>query len=189
MAEVIELAKYVAVAAAVGTQSAEVQPLDSDRWSRSSQTEVSNDFLSAAAVRKLDDQSPIGRLLNLVEEALRRLERCQELLDKQELFSADDELMACKRLFSEMLMFRGINDSLGLVSWKVFQAAQMTAITDAPTLPEALHRVLTRVWASPFMKFEEACLLAEEIEGAASIGLPPGYREVSEELLTEQPED
>jgi hypothetical protein len=190
MADVIELGKFAGMArTSSGTTPMNVEPLQDGRWSRSSDLDGSRQFLSAAAVRKLDDESPIGRVLELIELTLQRLETCLQYLGQKELFSGDDELMACKRLFSEMLMFRGVNDSIGLIAWTAYKASQVTAITDAPMVPEVLHRVLTRLWASPFMRFEDACLLAEEIESAVSVAPAAGYIEVSEELLTEQVQD
>jgi hypothetical protein len=191
MADVIELGKFAGMArTSSGTAPMNVQPSQDSRWSRSSDLDGSSqEFLSAAAVRKLDDESPIGRVLELIELTLQRLETCMQYLGQKEMFSGDDELMACKRLFSEMLMFRDVNDTIGLIAWTAYQASQVTAITDAPMLPEVLHRVLTRLWASPFMRFEEACLLAEEIESAVLIAPAAGYIEVSEELLTEQVQD
>ncbi|MGH6713916.1 MAG: hypothetical protein ACREEK_33805, partial [Bradyrhizobium sp.] len=98
MADVIELGSFAGIARLpAGTVSASVQPSKDERWSRSTDFSNSNDFLSAAAVRKLDDESPIGRLLELIEMTLRRLETCMNYLDQKELFSGDDELMACKR--------------------------------------------------------------------------------------------
>ncbi|MGH6713243.1 MAG: hypothetical protein ACREEK_30335, partial [Bradyrhizobium sp.] len=80
--------------------------------------------------------------------------------------------------------------SIGVVVWASYQACQITAITDAPMLPEVLHRVLTRLWSSPFMRFEDACILTDEIESAAeSVVSPSGYNEVSQELLAEQVQD
>lgn len=190
MADVIELGKYAGVArTSFGTSAASLNSPEAGSWSASSGEDRSQGFLSAAAVRKFDDESPIGRLLEIIEVALKRLETCMQYLGQKEMFSGDDELMACKRLLSEMLMFRDVNDSVGLVVWTAFQASQVTAITDAPLLPEVLHRVLTRLWASPFMKFEDACLLVEEIEAAGPVAPTSGYVEISDELLSKQVQD
>jgi len=188
MADVIDLGKFAGMArTASGTDAVNVQASEeTGSWTRSTNISGSAGFLSAAAVRKLDDESPIGKMLELVERILKRLEICMEHLNQQEMFSSDDELMACKRLLSELLMFREVNDSVGLIAWTAYQASQVEAITDAPALPEVLHRVLTRLWSSPFMRFDEACLLVEEIEGAVPVAPASGFIEVSEELLTEQ---
>jgi hypothetical protein len=70
MADVIELGKFAGlVRPSSGTAPINVQPSEEGRWSRSSDLGGSQGFLSAAAVRKLDDESPIGKVLELVEQS------------------------------------------------------------------------------------------------------------------------
>lgn len=146
-------------------------------------------LLNASVLRKLDNTSSLARLLSLAEEAMARLERCVFLLNSGDHLGADDQLMGCKRLFSEMLMFRNTSDAAGLLAVKFFQSSSIHAVTDAPALPSALLRALHRIWASPFMKFEEACDLADEIEEAAELSALPGYAEITTELLTDVVQD
>jgi hypothetical protein len=97
---------------------------------------------------------------------------------------ADDQFIACKPIFVEMLMFRNLSDAVGLIALKCFQvAASVKAVVDAPELPSVLERVLTRVRAAPFMSFKEACELADEIEKKTSLSAIPGVVEVSNELV------
>lgn len=189
MADVVELGKFAAARSSSGTTSVDVKPSQDGSWFRSSEERSSAGFLSAAALRKLDDESPVGKMLGLIELTLNRLETCMQHLHQKEMFSGDDEFMATKKLLSELLMFRDVNDSVGLIAWTAYQACQIEAITDAPILPEVLHRVLTRLWSSPFMRFEEACLLVEEVEEAVSVAPVAGHVQISEELLAEQNQD
>ena len=71
----------------------------------------------------------------MIEDALEELDRCISSLDAGDDFAADDMLMACKRTFSEMLMFRSVSDAIGLLTLKLFQAASVGVVIDNPQLP------------------------------------------------------
>jgi hypothetical protein len=114
---------------------------------------------------------------------LERLSVCKAFLSSDPI-AADDSFIACKPIFTELLMFRDLSDAVGLISLKCLQvAASVKAIVDAPELPAVLERALTRVRATPFMNFEEACMLADEIEGVVHLEPLPGLSETSNELV------
>lgn len=118
MAEVINFSRYASLRSSSGTQRAETAP-DQETWFTSSESSnQGRDFLSPSALRKLDDQNPLGRLLELIEASLLRLEACLGFLAAGDNFAADDEFMGCKKLFSEMLMFRDTSEAVGLLSMK-----------------------------------------------------------------------
>lgn len=182
MSDVINLGDYARRQTEALTVGA-AAPLDPMWSSDAASGEVVGGLLNASVLRKLDNSSSLAQLLSLAEDAMARLGKCLVLLEAGDRLGADDQLMGCKRVFSEMLMFRNINDAVGLLVLKFFQGSNVGAITDAPELPSVLLRGLHRMWASPFMKFEEASDLADEIEAAAVITALPGYSQVTAELL------
>jgi hypothetical protein len=185
VSEVIDLASYAhRRQTSANTSSASAPPEDAS-WYRPVEPSASSSgpFLSAGILRKLDVDSELSRFVGLTDEALDRLTACQQLLASDPL-GADDQFIGCKPVFVEMLMFRDLSDSVGLIALKCTQvAASVKAVVDAPELPSALERVLTRVRAAPFMSFEEACALADEIEGKAALTPVPGFVELSNELI------
>ena len=111
-AEVIDLAMYASLRAPSGTERAEAVANES-AWFQSSRPALTTDFLAASALRKLDEESSVGRLFELIEAALLRLEACLEFLETGDNLAADDEFMGCKKIFSEMLMFRDVSEPVG----------------------------------------------------------------------------
>jgi hypothetical protein len=141
-------------------------------------------FLSAGVLRKLDVDSELGRFVGLIDDALERLSECQQLLTSSDILGADDQFIACKPILIEMFMFRDLSDAVGLIVLKCFQvAASVRAIVDARELPGVLERVLTRIRAAPFMTFQQACVLADEIEAKSALSPVPGFVEVSNALV------
>jgi hypothetical protein len=142
--------------------------------------------LSARVLQKLDRNAQLSKFFELAANATSHINECIDLLEQQDNLAADDQFMAGKQIFAELLMFRDISDSVGLVLLRCFQAAsQVRAVTDVPTLPRTILRVLNRISTAPFMNFEEACSLADEIEHAAGRLSMPGYNELSEQLIAE----
>jgi hypothetical protein len=140
-------------------------------------------MLSASVLRKLNVDSDLGRFVDLADDALERTITCQQLLGSGDAIGADDQFIACKPIFVEMLMFRNLSDAVGLIVLKCFQvASSVSAIVDARELPSVLERVLTRVRAAPFMSFEQACELADAIEAKAVLSPIPGFVELSNAL-------
>jgi hypothetical protein len=102
----------------------------------------------------------------------------------EDFLAADDQFIACKPIFLEMLMFRDLRDTVGLIALKCFQlAGSVKAVTDTPALPSVLERALSRVRMAPFMKFEEACALSDELERVVTLGAVPGFAEISRALV------
>jgi hypothetical protein len=183
MAEVIDLAHFARRAEFAANTSFAAAPRDPSSWYKAVDEFGDGGFLSANVLRKLDVDSHLGRFVGLVQEALERLSLCQTLLPTDAI-AADDSFLACKPIFGELLMFRDLSDPVGLIALKCFQvAASIKAIVDAPDLPVVLERALTRVRAAPFMRFEEACYMADEIESVARLVPLPGLIESTNELV------
>ena len=183
MADVIDLAHYARRSEFAANTSFAATARNPSSWYKGVDDFGDGVLLSANVLRKLDVDSDLGRFVGLVHEALERLSACQMLLPNDAI-AADDSFLACKPIFSEMLMFRDLSDPVGLIALKCFQvAASIKAIVDAPDLPVVLERALTRVRSAPFMKFEEACNLSDEIESAAHLVPLPGLIESSNELV------
>jgi hypothetical protein len=183
MSEVIDLANYAKRRQTSTNTSPASAAAENASWYRPVEEFSSGPFLSAGVLRKLDVESELSRFVGLANEALDRLSVCQRLLASDPL-GADDQFIGCKPIFIEMLMFRDLSDAVGLIALKSMQvAASVKAVVDAPELPSVLERVLTRVRAAPFMSFEEACVLADEIEGKAALKPVPGFVELSNELI------
>ena len=153
-------------------------------WTRADP--VASGLLTASVLQRLDPDAELSRFLDVSSRALAGMEACLELLKARDFLGADDQLMATKAMLAELMMFREISDSVGLIALKCLQvASKVKAITDAPDVPEALRQALHRAWASPFMKFDEACDLADKIEDAAASLHLPGYVELTNELVSD----
>jgi hypothetical protein len=147
---------------------------------------VPSGALNASVIQRLNPEAELSRFLDVCSKVLTILEKCSELLEVRDALGADDRLMASKPLLTELVMFRDISDSVGLLVLKCFQAvSQVKAISDVPRLPEVLRRALNRLWAAPFMEFDEACDLADEIDAAANPISFPGYVELTNELVSD----
>ena len=186
MSNVTDLADYVSQREVLSSTAIVFQKENMTNWAQVTQKVSSGGgMLSAGVLQKLNPENEVGRFLDLCAQALAQIEECKELI-KSDPLAADDKFMASKVIFSELLMFRDLSDSVGLISAKCFQvASQVAAVTDAPELPAALIVALTRIWAAPFMAFSEACNLADEIEQAAPKLVLPSYDEVAAELVSD----
>lgn len=143
--------------------------------------------LNAAALYKPNPDSELASYLRVAERAIAEIQSTQAFVRSGSLLSADDSFMGLKRTLAELLMFRTVSDSVGLVAMRCYQAAlQVKVISDAGELPDTLARALHRVWGAPYLDFDEACSLADEIEAVATqIKVAPGYVEVCEELIAD----
>jgi hypothetical protein len=141
-------------------------------------------MLGTNALLRLSPDTELSKFTVLTSKAIEQIAKCEEELSQNDPLSADDNLMQCKITLSELLMYRDLSDSIGLVISKCWQAASaVKAVTDAPQLPTALKRTLQRIFSSPFMKFEEACDIVTKIEDVASPLSLPGYDELANELI------
>jgi len=140
--------------------------------------------LNASVLLRLDPDAELSRFLTLTREAIDVITSSQERLDAKDNLGADDRLMASKRVLSELLMYRDISDSIGLIVFKCFQAVcAAKAVTDAPRLVEALRHALEEIWAAPYLDFDRACEIVSEIESAGGVLALPGYNELANELI------
>lgn len=185
MSEVIDLAHFAQQReSSANTKFAVASSADESAWYRSAESFGEGSLLSAGVLRKLNVDSELGRFVGLAQDVLERLSDCKMLWLAGDALGADDQFIACKPILTEMFMFRHLSDSVGLIVLKCFQvAASVRAIVDAPELPSVLERALTRVRSAPFMPFDEACALADEIESSAVLSDVPGFPEVSNELI------
>lgn len=183
MSDVIDLAKFAQ--ARNESANTELANAATGEWYRRADAVIgSGGSLSAAVLSRLDIDSELGRFLGLVQSVTERLVLCQDLMKLGDTIGADDEFIACKPLLTEMLMYRGLSDAVGLIVLKCLQiATSVKAIVDAPAMPPVLQRTLARVRMAPFMKFEEACTLVEEIEKATLLQPLPGLSEFSSALV------
>jgi hypothetical protein len=134
----------------------------------------------------------VGTFLMLVEQLLSCLENAEEAIRGRDYLLADDALIAAKNHASELLMYRDLSDAAGLLSLKCFQALrEIKAVVDAPQSVETMRRAMQRIWAAPFMNFDEAADLASEIEDSVGGLVLVGYNEVAAELISDAyvPED
>jgi hypothetical protein len=139
--------------------------------------------LAAATVLRLNPETDLSRFLTLAAAAIAEMEAVEQRLAVRDFIGADDKFLASKKTLTELLMYRDISDALGLVVMKCFHAAvNVQAITDAAMLPTLIKRSLQRVWSAPFMKFEAANEIVDQIEALGAHVLP-GYKELTAELL------
>jgi hypothetical protein len=81
-------------------------------------------------------------------------------------------------------MLRDISEAVGLVGLHCVQAIDVVAISETPNIASALKSAVSRLRAAPFMKFESAMELVDELEQATSARLIlPGYNELVNCLL------
>lgn len=182
MSDVINLTHYARQRDASANTSIASASVEGS-WYRPVEATGTGGLLSASILRRLDVDSELGRFVGLAEDAIERLSTCQGLLGSGDALGADDQLLACKPLFAEMLMYRDLSDAVGLIVLKCFQVANsVKAIVDAKALPSALERALTRVCSAPFMTFEAACELADMIDASASLMPVPGMAPLASAL-------
>jgi hypothetical protein len=161
-------------------EKATLSPSVSKGFSSSS----SSGHLSAQILRQIDPDTDLAKFFDLAAQAAAHLEDCVGLMALGDNLVADDKFMASKQIFAELLMYRDISDAVGLIALKCFQAATQTnAITELPNLPIIMVRALHRVWAAPYMNYEDACSLAEEIEKETGKLVVPSYNEIASELI------
>lgn len=128
-----------------------------------------------------------GRLndfVSLSDNIRKRLEACIELIDGDDLFAADNELMLASRECQRLFLFRDISESVGLVSLKIIQAAAAIGVTTrSPKIIKIIVKSLNAIASSPYMTFDQASLLADDIEGAAGQLRFAGYGDLIGALI------
>jgi hypothetical protein len=139
--------------------------------------------LTAPDLYGTDLDTELSRLFSLSQEAINLLDTCVSDLAAGDNFGADDALMDCRRILAEMYVLRDISDAVGLLSLKCLQAASQLAVTNAPRVPGVLIRVLSRLRTQPFMSFENASNLVDEIEAAVDVPPTPGYNDLASMLV------
>jgi hypothetical protein len=83
-------------------------------------------------------------------------------------------------------MLRDVSEAVGLISLRCLHAVSTNVIKDTPDIASVMKRALTRLRATPFMEFDTAIEIADEIDIAASNGATlPGYNELVRCLLEE----
>jgi hypothetical protein len=142
-------------------------------------------MLSAQILRKISPENEnLSAFLDLSAQIIEEMEAADQLLRDRSVFEADMRLSNVKQLLPEIFMLRGISDAVGAISLAAMQSANMVAaIVDAPALPAAIVRAMRRLWAAPFMSFEEAAALAKGIEQAGPEFTISGYNELINELI------
>jgi hypothetical protein len=180
MGDVIDVSKYVRT----DVPSANTPILAAaQEWSRRDDFTGGGPTLGAATVLRLNSETDLSRFLGLAVAGIAQMERVEERLAANDFIGADDEFLASKKTLTELLMYRDISDALGLIVLKCFQAAaSVHAITGAKSMPAVIKRALQRIWSAPFMKFETACEIADQIDTLGPFVLP-GYTELAAELL------
>jgi hypothetical protein len=187
---VVDIAQYIRhrEASAQTMPSSVETSLPGGRVSSQSSSFASSEegVLSARIYQTLDADPQLNRFFELNTQGMRLLEETLQLLKDGQLLLADDRFMACKRVFTELLVLRDISDSVGLIAMRCFQSAvKVQAITDVPNLPGALLRALHRMHIAPYMKFADACVVSDMIEAASSPLPLTGYVETSAELIAD----
>lgn len=183
--KVVDLANYARrrEAAALITAAASSAVPEVSLWPAIGAS-ASHGQLSAATLYRADPEGEVSIFLKICTQVLLDLEKVQAIIKLGDNLSADDLFMKTKQLFAELLMYRDISDSVGLVVLRCFQiSSKVIAVTDFPELPEALLRALRRTWNAPFLEFGEACDLADNIEIAVSALSVPGYNEAAGALI------
>ncbi len=179
MSEVINLSGYLRQT--TPSQSTELPPLHG--WAEGQGVAVAGG-LNASALRRLDPKSEVGTFLTLAEELIRSLENAATALASRDNLLADNILITAKKVASELLMYRDISDAAGIIALKCFQAlCEIKAIVDAPQSIEVMKHVVQRIWAAPFMAFDEASDLSSMIEDSVGGLTLAGYNELVDELI------
>jgi len=144
------------------------------------------DQIPAGSLYGDDDETELGRFFELTNRAIALIEEACRHLEEGENFAADDSLMAFKIATSEMFVLREVSDSAGLLALKCFQAASaIEAVNLNPNLLQVLRSVLRQLWAAPFMPFERAAILSQEVEDASNMPALPGYNDLAAALIQE----
>jgi hypothetical protein len=185
MTDIVDIAHYARARDIRDNTAFAAASVGENAWYKSTPLNSASDgYLSASVLRKLDHDSELGRFVGLIDLVLERCLECQHLMKSGDLLGADDQFIGCKPILTEMFMFRDLSDAVGLIVLKCLQvAASVAVIVDAPELPKVLERALTRVRAAPFMSFQQACSLSDDIEASASLSPLPGFFEVSNALV------
>jgi hypothetical protein len=137
MSNVVRLSTYLRPLDAMGDTSLPVEGrsewvIDRPRHSDGS--------LSAGALQRLNPEAHLSRFLALASNAVAQLEVSKESLAVGDALRADDVLMGTKSILSELLMYRDLSDSIGLIVFKAFQATSaVKAITDTPSSRHRRH--------------------------------------------------
>ncbi len=193
MYNVINISDYFQnreVASSTAFQQVGKEPSDPIQLAVNADDEGQPQYLTAQVLYKIDPDTELSRFQDLVSDAIRAMEECTQQMRDDERLAADDSFMSAKQTLSELLMFRDMNDSVGLICLRLFQcASQVIAVTEKPALPETMLRVLQRLWRAPFMNFGEAILLSEQIEAVVNLVEIPGLAALTSELLSSSQSD
>jgi hypothetical protein len=181
MNDVVDLSSYVRRSApSLSTEQPAVQG-----WTEGQGTATAGG-LNASVLRRLDANSDVGIFVTLVEDLIDHLEAAATALAGRDHLLADNILISAKKIASELLMYRDVSDAAGLVSLKCFQAlCEIKAIVDAPEAIDLMTRALRRIWAAPFMSFDEASDLSSMIEDSVGGLTLVGYNELADELIAD----
>ena len=157
------------------------------KWVTSNSNRVvdgSGKVVSAERLYDTGDPDQMGRFFKIMTELILKLTECEEYLHQDDYFAADDTLMNCRSNVQQLFMLRDISEAVGLVGLHCVQAIDVVAISETPNIASALKSAVSRLRAAPFMKFESAMELVDELEQATSARLIlPGYNELVNCLL------
>lgn len=181
MTDVVNIETYIRRSESAAPTPAQIG--SGHEWA-SNEPQYQGTLLNVAALQRLQPDTQLSRFLSIASRALAQAEVCDENIRAKDALGADDALMATKSVLEELLMYRDISDSVGLIAFKCFDATcKISMATDAPGLPTAVKRALQRIWSAPFMPFDEACKLADSIEESVGSLEVVGYAEIAAELI------
>jgi hypothetical protein len=181
MSDVVDLSAYLHRSA----QSLSTEPPAMQGWTEGQSTATVGG-LNASVLRRLDANSDVGIFITLAEDLIDHLEAAVTALADRDHLLADNIMISAKKVSSELLMYRDVSDAAGLVSLKCFQAlCEIKAIVDAPEAIDVMARALRRIWAAPFMSFDEASDLSSTIEDSVGGLTLVGYNELANELIAD----
>ncbi len=139
-----------------------------------------------ASAASLYDEADVdlSRFFQVSAEAIAALEECAALLAREENFAADDQLMHFKKATQELYLLRDISDAAGLISLKMLQASNsVKAVTLRPQIVGVCLSALRRLWNEPFMDFNDAIPIADQLEDVMKLPPVPGLLELIAPLL------
>lgn len=156
-------------------------PVDYDQLVRQGST---GQFVTAERLYGFGEFDQMSRFFKVSGDLISALSECDNHIQQGAFLAADDVLMNCRPVIQEMFMLRDISEAVGLVSLRCLHAANVDAITNTPDIASTMMRAITRLRAAPFMKFDIAIELADDIDTAAGTQeVLPGYNELVQLLL------
>lgn len=179
MNDVIDLSAYVRRTA----QSHSTEPPAMHGWTEG-RGAAAVGGLNASVLRRLDASSDVGIFVTFAEDLIDHLEGAAVALASRDHLLADNILISAKKVASELLMYRDVSDAAGLIALKCFQSlCEIKAIVDAPEAIDVMQRAMRRIWAAPFMSFDEASDLSSLIEDSVAGLTLVSYNELANELI------